>query len=487
MPPYSLTYCSDAHLGHARNYVSTDIIRRIMRDYFKFDVQYVQNVTDVDDKVNSCLEPFLILPIASAGNNSLPIQIILRGRQKYLLDELKQGKLGEYSRNIPNTRKSALRAYLAKNLPKIPEDMPAAEITEDSLPKDYASLIDQSSRPDGEVLSDKDAKSQMHIKTVLGASRALVAIESKVEATQEDLNYLDDIMMPFLDEKLKSTIDASDHAIFTKLTQFYEKRYTEDMRALNVLDPDQITRVTEYGPQIVDFVKQIEQNQFAYTVRDTDSPNGRHHLSPRSLVRLIDPVESVYFDIKAFEAAKNSYARLEPWNRNDTDLLADGEGALSKDAIGKRSPADFALWKASKPGEPSWPSPWGAGRPGWHIECSAMASDKLGKQFDIHSGGIDLAFPHHDNEIAQSEAYWNRGREHQHQWVNYFLHSESCFSDLDNHTLCNSIEFWCSLIHDQYANLNIVGHLSIRGAKMSKSLKNCEHKVGLLYLQINTD
>ena len=282
MPPYSLTYCSDAHLGHARNYVSTDIIRRIMRDYFKFNVQYVQNVTDVDDKVNSSLEPFLIPPIASAGNNSLPMQIILRGRQKYLLDELKQGRLGEDSRNIPNTRKSALRAYLAKNLPKIPEDMAAAEITEDSLPKDYASLIDQSSRQDGEVLSDKDAKSQMHIKTVLGASRALVAIESKAEATQEGLNYLDDIMMPFLDEKLKSTIDASDHAIFTKLTQFYEKRYTEDMRALNVLDPDQITRVTEYGPQIVDFVKQIEQNQFAYTVKDTDSPNGRHHLSPRS-------------------------------------------------------------------------------------------------------------------------------------------------------------------------------------------------------------
>lgn len=139
---------------------------------------------------------------------------------------------------------------------------------------------------------------------------------------------------------------------------------------------------------------------------------------------LIHLAASVYFDIKAFEAANNSYARLEPWNRNDTDLLADGEGALSKDATGKRSTADFALWKASKPGEPSWPSPWGAGRPGWHIECSAMASDKLGKQFDIHSGGIDLAFPHHDNEIAQSEAYWNRGREHQHQWVNYFLHSE---------------------------------------------------------------
>lgn len=136
-------------------------------------------------------------------------------------------------------------------------------------------MIDESSRQDGEVLSDKDAKTQMHIKTVLGASRALIALGSETEAQQEDLNHLDDVMMPFLDERLKSTIGASDHTIFTKLTQFYEKRYTEDMRALNVLDPNEITRVTEYGPQIVEFVKQIEQNQFAYSVRDKDSLNGK--------------------------------------------------------------------------------------------------------------------------------------------------------------------------------------------------------------------
>ena len=77
-------------------------------------------------------------------------------------------------------------------------------------------------------------------------------------------------------------------------------------------------------------------------------------------------------------------------------------GALSVSS-GRRSAADFALWKASKPGEPSWPSPWGPGRPGWHIECSVMASAVLGENMDIHSGGIDLAFPHHDNEMAQSE------------------------------------------------------------------------------------
>lgn len=78
-------------------------------------------------------------------------------------------------------------------------------------------------------------------------------------------------------------------------------------------------------------------------------------------------------------------------------------GSLAPRAVGQRSKSDFALWKRSKPGEPSWPSPWGGGRPGWHIECSVMASAVLGDNLDIHSGGIDLAFPHHDNEMAQSE------------------------------------------------------------------------------------
>ena len=265
----------------------------------------------------------------------------------------------------------------------------------------------------------------MHVKTVLAAARAMTAIEAPTHvgvSTAEDSKDLDDILMPYLDSKHGSSVDAKDHTIFTKLTKRHEQRFTEDMRALNVLDPDDITRVTEYGPQIVDFVARIEQNGFAYKTS-----------------------KGVYFDVNGFEEANNHYARLEPWNRNDKSLQADGEGAISgKDMKNgdpeKRSQADFALWKTSKPGEPSWPSPWGEGRPGWHIECSAMASDKLGSKFDIHSGGIDLAFPHHDNELAQSEAYWcDASHQHQHQWVNYFIH---------------------------------MGHLSIAGAKMSKSLKN---------------
>jgi len=87
----------------------------------------------------------------------------------------------------------------------------------------------------------------------------------------------------------------------------------------------------------------------------------------------------------------------------------------------KRSKSHFALWKASKAGEPAWPSLWGHGRPGWNIECSAMASEVIGKTIDIHSGGVDLRFPHHDNELAQSEAYWSTPGCRV-QWTNYFIH-----------------------------------------------------------------
>jgi len=111
-----------------------------------------------------------------------------------------------------------------------------------------------------------------------------------------------------------------------------------------------------------------------------------------------------------------------------------GEGALAAEGADKRNPNDFALWKASKPGEPAWESKWGPGRPGWHIECSVMATDINGEYLDIHAGGEDLKFPHHDNEMAQSEAFLQRS-----QWVNYFWHA---------------------------------GHLHIEGLKMSKSLKN---------------
>lgn len=249
-----------SHLGHARTYLSFDIIRRILKDYFRYDISFVMNITDIDDK------------------------IILRAREQ----------------GIP----------------------------------------------------------------------------------------------------------------FTQLTRKWEKSFMDDMKALKVLPPDVLTRVTEYVPEIVGFVDKIISNKFAYPA------NG-----------------SVYFNTAEFSKTHN-YLKLAPWAAGNSELILEGEGALSvlQSQTEKLNPNDFALWKKSKEGEPKWDSPWGEGRPGWHIECSAMASDILGESIDIHSGGEDLRFPHHDNELAQSEAHFSCQ-----QWINYFIHS---------------------------------GHLHITGCKMSKSLKN---------------
>ena len=345
-------------------------------------------------------------------------QIIVRGRQQHLLEEFKNPETRRSDeKSLADASLEALQAYLAKNLPLIPDSTLPGQVNLE-VNKHYGMVLKGGSL-NGGPSGDKEAKIKMHIKTVSTAAEALTSISDTSAPQDEFYDQVQDILLPYLDSLYGSTIDASDHSIFTKLTKKFENRFMEDVRALNCLDPDQITRVTEYGSQIVEFVQKVQKNGFAYTTSDG----------------------SIYFDIEAFEKAENNYARLEPWNRNDKDLQADGEGSLTKKTSEKRSDADFAVWKSSKPGEPSWPSPWGNGRPGWHIECSAMASDKFGSKLDIHSGGIDLAFPHHDNELAQSEAYWidKSKHEHDHQWVNYFLH---------------------------------MGHLSIQGSKMSKSLKN---------------
>lgn len=312
--------------------------------------------------------------------------------------------------------RQAWHYYIQKNLKRIgPKTLLTPEMFDGVAEQSYGDILAGGSLEPETKAGDKEAKIKMHITTARTTAKALMQ-DPKLLTPHEFYSRVADPMCLVLDEQLGKTIRGDDYAVFTKLTKEYEHRFFQDMHDLNVLDPDEIVRVTEHGKEIAEFVKKIVDNKLGYRTADG----------------------SVYFDIKAFEAAGFPYARLEPWNRNDKDLQADGEGALSQaDDSVKRSDADFALWKASKPGEPSWDSEWGPGRPGWHIECSAMASGKLGSQMDIHSGGIDLAFPHHDNELAQSEAFWADGR--QKQWVNYFIH---------------------------------MGHLSIAGSKMSKSLKN---------------
>lgn len=185
---------------------------------------------------------------------------------------------------------------------------------------------------------------------------------------------------------------------FKEISLKYETEFLEDMRRLNVALPDSITRVSEFVPEIVAFIETIINNGYAY------ESNG-----------------SVYFDVKKYSAEPNhTYAKLEPTSVNSKEKMAEGEGVLTNaETTEKRDAADFALWKKSKEGEPKWPSPWGEGRPGWHIECSAMAASIFKKYpIDIHTGGVDLRFPHHDNEIAQSEAYYKCDN-----WINNFWHT----------------------------------------------------------------
>jgi len=152
------------------------------------------------------------------------------------------------------------------------------------------------------------------------------------------------------------------------------------MRMLNVCEPDAEPKATEYLIQIRDFISKLIQSGHAYT------PGG-----------------NVYFAVESFK----NYGRLS--GRTVQSLAAASNSAAEN---GKKHPVDFALWKEAKTGEPSWPSPWGRGRPGWHIECSAMSAALLGEIYDIHGGGFDLIFPHHENEIAQSqEPLWKDTRQ----------------------------------------------------------------------------
>ena len=169
------------------------------------------------------------------------------------------------------------------------------------------------------------------------------------------------------------------------LTERYLRAMHEDLEALGVLPPDVEPRATRSMDAIVAMIRRLEERGYAYR-----APNG-----------------DVYFDVSAFPG----YGSLS--GRRPEELRA---GARVEVEEAKDDPLDFVLWKAAKPGEPSWPSPWGPGRPGWHIECSAMSTRHLGEHFDIHGGGMDLLFPHHENERAQSEAATG------HPFVDHWMH-----------------------------------------------------------------
>lgn len=317
------TVYDSAHMGHARNYVNFDVIRRVMTDYFRYDVRFIMNVTDIDDKI-------------------------------------------------------VMRAHLRRS-----EAMLAAA--------DHIGGIDTS---------------------LTAPLKALLASGEKNLGDQEALTAQLCAAIVAKDPSAVADPDWSVQDGYLTLAHTFEAEFMEDMRLMGVARPDALTRVSEYTDKIVQYIQTIIDRGYAY------ESNG-----------------SVYFDVPTFESAPNhKYAKLNKEALKNVELAMDGEGALAADASEKKAENDFVLWKASKPGEPRWPSPWGEGRPGWHIECSAMCSDILGEAVDINGGGIDLNFPHHENQLAQSEAHYDIK-----QWVNYFVHT---------------------------------GHLHIDGLKMSKSLKN---------------
>lgn len=343
------TVYDSSHMGHARSYISLDIIRRILVNIFKYKVIYCMNITDIDDK------------------------IIKRARQQYLWEEYCREAYKKSVEVIFNDMSNAVEFYKTKMAAETdPEKV-------EMMRRLFENFIVQ-------VTSD------CTLKDILNQNRDIL------------VEYLDSI------EGCKVT----DNSIFTKLPKKFEDEFFRDMKSLNILDPDILTRVSEYVPKIVIFIQKIIDNAYAY------ESNG-----------------SVYFDtVKFGSSSKHKYGKLMPEAIGDAKALSEGEGVLSGDSqIEKRHPNDFALWKKSKAGEPSWESPWGLGRPGWHIECSVMSTDALKGTIHLHSGGIDLKFPHHENEIAQSEAYFDSGAD----WIKYWLHT---------------------------------GHLTISGCKMSKSLKN---------------
>lgn len=365
------TVYNSSHMGHARNYVSIDINRRVLQDYFNYDITFIQNVTDIDDK------------------------IIIKARQEYLFDEYISKFDKKINEELKVKVKECIESYIAKNLSDF----------EGSL-NEFAKWVQTL---DLKEIGLTKPKFPMHVKAVLSAIDAY----NNDKEFEQFVNKTKDVIVPVLDAELGSKV--TDPSIFKKCSSYWERQYDLDMAKLNVLKPTVVTRVSEYVPEIIEFVEKIIERGYAYATSDG----------------------SVYFNTSKFDNnEKHQYAKCQPWSKGDMELIEDGEGSLTnKESVeSKLNSSDFALWKSSKAGEPFWESPWGKGRPGWHIECSVMGSDFVGDKMDIHSGGIDLAFPHHDNELAQSEAHFDCD-----QWVNYFLHT---------------------------------GHLHIEGQKMSKSLKN---------------
>ncbi|MBU1426985.1 MAG: cysteine--tRNA ligase [Gammaproteobacteria bacterium] len=237
----------------------------------------------------------------------------------------------------------------------------------------------------------------------LGHARVMVVFDMVyrwLKASGYDVTYVRNITD--IDDKIIKRAAENKESIHT-LTQRFIDAMHEDADALGVQRPDHEPRATQFVPQMLEMVAQLEKNGLAYQAADGD----------------------VNYAVRKFEG----YGKLS--GKSLEDLRAGERVEVASD---KNDPLDFVLWKHAKDGEADevkWDSKWGKGRPGWHLECSAMGSELLGKHFDIHGGGADLQFPHHENEIAQSEGA------HQCQYVNYWMHNG--FVRVDNEKMSKSL------------------------------------------------
>lgn len=211
-------------------------------------------------------------------------------------------------------------------------------------------------------------------------------------------NYTD------IDDKIINRANESG-VDYKTLSEQYIKEYRETMEILNVENDYKNPRATELVDFMIEFVQRLISKGYAY------AENG-----------------SVYFSVKSFPKYKTIFQNIDLEEESEMDRLEEQNAEFGEE---KRDRKDFALWKKSKEGEPYWESPWGQGRPGWHIECSAMAIKFLGETIDIHGGGQDLKFPHHRNEIAQSEAYTGK------RFSNFFVHNG--FVNVNNEKMSKSI------------------------------------------------
>jgi cysteinyl-tRNA synthetase len=237
----------------------------------------------------------------------------------------------------------------------------------------------------------------------LGHARVMVVfdmVQRWFRAAGFDVTYVRNITD--IDDKIIKRAVENGESI-SHLTQRFIDAMDQDAAALGVEKPDHEPRATQYVPQMLGLIEALEKNGLAYKAADGD----------------------VNYSVRDFAG----YGKLS--GKSLDDLRAGERVDVNS---GKRDPLDFVLWKAAKESEPDevkWDSPWGQGRPGWHIECSAMACELLGEHFDIHGGGADLQFPHHENEIAQSEGA------HQGAFVNYWMHNG--FIRVDNEKMSKSL------------------------------------------------